>query len=359
MKLTEKQIEDVFSEYYEALIEPGLVFLKRQHIFENRLRADLLFKDCRGKTVILELKKDAVTREDIGQIFEYAGMINQARVILAAPLIPDYVKRAFEHYGIQYLEFSITKISSLYEAMNKVIGGDKKLKNGFIMEERADGNLIQKKIVDGNIAFKVTFCDSNWNGVCSEKLYQYNSAHRLWCRSQGNSGVDCRSKDFKNYNNLTRDCYPCYEAIALKELMFSPGIYDGPQKAGVIPCLHSKVGKIAIFSSRRPGEDENQRFIFALGKIARINRKCSPVADAHSEIFFCDKDSAVILNENQYLQFWNYYRNPNAPQKIAWGTGLFRYVDDQTVRKILEDLSRKEGILAVQRIKAKKLLEIF
>lgn len=40
--------------------------------------------------------------------------------------------------------------------MNKVIGGDKKLKNGFIMEERADGNLIQKKIVDGNIAFKVT-----------------------------------------------------------------------------------------------------------------------------------------------------------------------------------------------------------
>ena len=88
MALTEKQIEDVFELFHEQLIEQGLTLIKRQHIFDNRLRADLLFKDKNGTTVLVELKRSEVTRENIGQILEYHGMFDtpKTRIILAAPL---------------------------------------------------------------------------------------------------------------------------------------------------------------------------------------------------------------------------------------------------------------------------------
>ena len=47
--LTEKQIEDVFEQYYEYLIEKGLAFKARQYKLENNLRIDLLFQDKNEK----------------------------------------------------------------------------------------------------------------------------------------------------------------------------------------------------------------------------------------------------------------------------------------------------------------------
>ena len=39
-----------------------------------------------------------------------------------------------------------------------------------------------KKGEDGNVAFKVTYVDRNWSGVCSEKGYKDNLADgRIWC----------------------------------------------------------------------------------------------------------------------------------------------------------------------------------
>jgi len=101
-KITEKQIEDVFEIFYEELLEGGLTLKGRQVVLENRLRIDLLFEDKKGKNLVLELKRDAITKEDIGQILDYAGLIKNSRVILAAPIISKRIKIAFEHYGIEY-----------------------------------------------------------------------------------------------------------------------------------------------------------------------------------------------------------------------------------------------------------------
>jgi predicted nuclease of restriction endonuclease-like (RecB) superfamily len=71
MKLTEKQIEDVFEIYYKELLSSDFELVERQFVFKNKRRADLIFIDKDKRKVIVELKRGAVTREDIGQLFEY------------------------------------------------------------------------------------------------------------------------------------------------------------------------------------------------------------------------------------------------------------------------------------------------
>ena len=40
--------------------------------------------------------------------------------------------------------------------------------------------------------------------------------------------------------------------------------------------------------------------------------------------------------EAKQMKFWDIYQNPNAPNRIQWGSGLFRYFDDATAVKFLE-----------------------
>ena len=70
MKLSEKQIEDVFEIYYKELLSPDFKLVERQYVFKNKRRADLIFIDKNKTKVIVELKRDAVTREDIGQDYK-------------------------------------------------------------------------------------------------------------------------------------------------------------------------------------------------------------------------------------------------------------------------------------------------
>src|SRR5262245_5237492 len=113
--LNERQIEDVFEQFHEQLVEPGLRLLGRQQTLEaTRLKVDLLFEDRARRKVVIELKRDSVAREDVGQLLEYAGLISNSRVILAAPHIASALKTSFEHYGIEYIEFSMTEIAKLH-----------------------------------------------------------------------------------------------------------------------------------------------------------------------------------------------------------------------------------------------------
>ncbi|MBF0503332.1 MAG: hypothetical protein HQM09_24650, partial [Candidatus Riflebacteria bacterium] len=285
MSLTEKQIEDVFQVFFRQLIQKDLTFVARQHVFDNKLRADLLFQDSKGRHVILEIKKDAITREDVGQALQYSGMISKARVILAAPHIPSPYKIAFDHYGIEYREFKRSDIEKLIPRLK-----DRKPKpktgpkDEPIIKGPLSTGILPRKIQDGNVAFKVTFSDSNWNGVCSDNLYQHNTVHRVWCKQQKDNRVNCRSPRYRTKTGLSQDC-PCYESVALKELRYCAGWFHGPKKGGTpMPCLHAKVGKVALFTSKEPGAPENARFIFAIAKISHFDRKSQ---FGESEDFVC------------------------------------------------------------------------
>ena len=356
LNLSERQIEDVFEIFHEQLLEEGLELISRQHILDNRLRIDLLFKDKNGKNVAVELKKDAISREDVGQAMQYAGLIKNSRVILAAPIIATSIKNAFDHYGIEYLEFDLTEIQKLYEQIkdktreqNLTIAKEFKLPQNVIKEP-----LSSKSKKDGNIAFKVTYTDSNWSGVCSPNVASYNFRHRTWCGIQADFAINCQDIEYSNSNELTTDFIPCHDCIAQKELVFYAGHYHGEKHDNEpIQCLDAKVGKFAIFTSREIGEPENERFIFAIGQMNYFE----PVNDGNNdyELFHCDKSTALVFNTNR-PKYWKYYSNANNPDRIAWNTGLFRYLDDDLVGNLLRDIIETNRYPNKVKEKAKFLL---
>tara|TARA_B100000949_G_scaffold174878_1_gene155624 strand:+ start:3454 stop:4539 length:1086 start_codon:yes stop_codon:yes gene_type:complete len=354
--LSEKEIEDVFEVFHEQLIETGLELISRQHILENRLRIDLLFKDKKGKNVAIELKRNAITREDVGQAIQYAGLIKNSRVILAAPIIATSIKNAFEHYGIEYLEFDLKEVIKLNDQI-KINSRDQNLtlaKKIHLPQNIIKEPLSKNKKKDGNIAFKITYTDSNWSGVCSPNVAAYNFIERQWCGIQSSFEINCQHESFSNPSVLNKTNFPCYDCIAQKELMFYPGHFHGENNDNEpIPCLQAKVGKIAVFTSREPGEPENERFIFAIG----LMNYFEPITngEAHYENFHCDKKSAIIFR-NTRPKYWKYYSNANNPERVAWNTGLFRYLDDNTVRSLLMDIIETNRYPGKYKKKAEYLL---
>jgi CHAT domain-containing protein len=110
-----------------------------------------------------------------------------------------------------------------------------------------------KKGEDGNVAFKVTYVDRNWSGVCSREGYAANLADgRIWCNIQGESGYDCQDG-----GDVDEDTYPCLDSVALKLLRFSPGMAHGENVSDTPKmCLNAKVGKLVLFTSRKSGKGE-------------------------------------------------------------------------------------------------------
>lgn len=353
-KLTEKQIEDVFELFFEQLIEPELKLIERQKTVKQfGVRFDLLFKDKHDKYLILELKRNAISRDDIGQTIQYAGIVKDSRVVLAAPIIPSSVKKAFEHYGIEYLEFDLKKIEELYNQI-----GEKELTASTTKSLKLPTNIIKeplskRKIVDGNVAFKVTYNDKDWKGICSQNVANFNFANRTWCKIQSEKNENCQSEYWKEKAEKYGE-YPCMDAAALanNDPFFSGGYYHGNKKKDEpIRYLNIKKGKIAIFTSREPGEPESERFIFFIGKITHINEHFDGYEEYH-----CNQETGIYFNKNNYPKYWDFYKNPNKPEKAGWNTGLIRYWSDKQVINILEWIIDEKRYSNKLKEKAKHLL---
>ncbi|MDD2856685.1 MAG: endonuclease NucS, partial [Desulfuromonadaceae bacterium] len=109
-KFTEKDIENIYAKYHE-LIEPDLKLLARQKNVAGKA-IDLLFEDKNGQKLIVEIKKGTAQRSDIGQLIDYLGYFvaesgPPQRAMLIAHTIPSNFKKSLEHFGIEYLCFTI------------------------------------------------------------------------------------------------------------------------------------------------------------------------------------------------------------------------------------------------------------
>ena len=353
MKLSEKQIEDVFEIYYKELLSPDFELVERQYVFKNKRRADLIFIDKNKRKVIVELKRDAVTREDIGQLIEYRGILDKEdpRIILVAPIIPSTIKKSFEHFGIEYLEFNIKKISELYNSIK-----DKtKLKVAVEIEEIISVPLSEKKVIDGNVAFKVTYNDKNWSGICSPNVADFNFKNRTWCKIQSRYDNNCQTMSDKDFDE---GFYPCMDSVALLNLSFYAGTFHGKKHNNEpMRAINIKKGKLALFTSREPGTTERERFIFAIGQINRITEE-DLGSTVPNEVFHCDKNTAIIFDSSFRPKFWNYYRNPNTNLE-KWNTGLIRYISDNQIVSLLKDLSQDKKLTNKQRKNSAELLKIY
>jgi hypothetical protein len=336
--LSEKQIENVFEIYHEQLLEEGMEFLSRPKNEINDLRVNLLFKDKNGKKVAVVVRKETIPTEDVGLARKYARSIKCDRLIIAAPHVKERIQKSFVDSGIECLEFDISEVLSLSaQIADESTSGQARIalnfKKNYAGTEK-DSSF--KSNPDGNLAFKVVYTDSNWNGVCSREVAQQNFIDRTWCGIQAKHDVNCQSAKYSNPSDLTIENSPCHDCIAQKELFFYAGHFHG-EKHNNEPkkCLYAKIDKIAVFTSRKNDESEDERFVFAIGQMNSFQTVKDTRGDY--ELYHCDKDTAIIFNTSR-PKFWKYYSNSNNPDREAWNSGLYRYLENEVVSNILIDI---------------------
>lgn len=184
---------------------------------------------------------------------------------------------------------------------------------------------------DGNIAFKCNWNDKYYKAPCSKEAYDFNiNEGRAWCNSP-----DCKCRRYGN--KATVKDHPCYESIALKEMYFGAGWDHTGESNEPRHIHHIRKGKMAILTTRPPGFEEKDRIIIACLYMKEVQDDIE-----HETIIYGDKDKSIEIDyDNIKVNFWDYYKNPEAEDVIFWGTGLFRYITDETVLNILKGIGEK------------------
>jgi hypothetical protein len=107
--MLERDLQDYLFENPDVLFPGKIITRKRREVYIEGRRIDLLF-EVDGVQHIVELKRDTIKREDIGQVFEYYGLMRQSnetasfKMILVAPSIPAYRRIPLEEFGIRCVE---------------------------------------------------------------------------------------------------------------------------------------------------------------------------------------------------------------------------------------------------------------
>ena len=107
--MLERDLQDYLFQNPDVLFPGQIISRKRREVYIEGRRIDLLF-EVDGVQYIVELKRDTIKREDIGQIFEYYGLMRRSnetanfKMILVAPTIPKYRRIPLEEFGIRCFE---------------------------------------------------------------------------------------------------------------------------------------------------------------------------------------------------------------------------------------------------------------
>ncbi|MCK4966477.1 DUF91 domain-containing protein [bacterium] len=176
--LKEKDMQYLIAKYPDEFIEDGLEIISTEYNV-NRKRIDILFRDKYGRLLVIELKKGTLSREAIGQIIEYYGLLKDEKsgdnieMMVIANNIPPERKEYLAKIGIELREISINKFISVAK------------KHGLKLEDYQYDTDIKKndirnvdylpsvpKIYTWEMTVKVLKkIDLNYNGVKSKSIY--------------------------------------------------------------------------------------------------------------------------------------------------------------------------------------------
>lgn len=111
--MRENDLEN-FLAHHPDIIEPGLVLIDRQHCI-RRKRVDLLFRDARGRSLVVEVKIGLLCRADIGQLSEYCHYVQQRdavrpRGMLVGTRVTDEIRGAAGFNGFECLALTLTRL---------------------------------------------------------------------------------------------------------------------------------------------------------------------------------------------------------------------------------------------------------
>jgi len=179
---------------------------------------------------------------------------------------------------------------------------------------------------DGNIALKCNWNDKYYKAPCSLDAYRFNLLQgRAWC-----SSPLCNCRNYSD-DEVSLGNHPCYESIALKEMFFGAG-WDHTGERNQPRHIHSvRQERMAIMTTRPPGAEEKDRLIIGCLYINKV------VDDPGAETkLYGDRTKSIEVSyDNVKLKFWDFYKNAGDENLILWASGLFRYISDETVLKIL------------------------
>lgn len=197
---------------------------------------------------------------------------------------------------------------------------------------------------DNNVAFKCNYCDGgkdeNGIGFAGPCMFDTNNRERNisfkvkdWCSNKRGVCSKYWNKEISKEELLEsyENGHCCYESYLLSDWTFTVGQF----KNGMSKCIrNAKERKVALFTTVFPGEPEENRCIFAAFVIDELFE-----GDINNPGFVSSKykETGVSFTEEEArkLKFWDFYRNPNSPTSLKWGSGLFRYLSDAAVLRIL------------------------
>ena len=194
-----------------------------------------------------------------------------------------------------------------------------------------------------NVAFKCNYCDGGrssscvgYKGVCSDPMIHYNieTAKHIWCGSDS----PCKKYlDGEISRSELEETFACYESTMLTEWKASAGVVqNGIDKGKPMKLLKVQNNSLCVLTTRLPDSADDTRFVFAVFLVDE-----SYEGDGREEGYVTNHSKwriELTPDEAHKILFWNYYVNKNAPEKIVFGSGLHRYLDDIQAAQILRDI---------------------
>lgn len=217
-----------------------------------------------------------------------------------------------------------------------------------ISAKRKDKPIVDRHANENNLAFKCNFCNGGcsdnclgYKGVCSDEQIKKNQKDgRAWCSNSNSpcyqyaNGIITREElDDLNANGT----FVCYEARMLIEWKAEAGEdvdENGIHRARRI--TNASNNSLAILTTVMPGDNGKDRVIFG----AFITGTVDEGDDVKAGYVKAKDDYHIELapDEAKQMKFWHYYKNAGSPDRIQWGTGLYRYTKDSACARILADI---------------------
>lgn len=257
-----------------------------------------------------------------------------------------------------YPEVFVQFLSTDDAELNEQVQSDIKRRQGRRIAHTADtganasqkGSRRDEKDKKTSVAFKCNYCDGGaeqggigFGGVCCGDTIHYNigTVHRVWC-----SDVDCPCKQYLDgkinrvelCDSFDNGALVCYESTMLKDWKASAGrVQNGINRDKPMRIVNARVNSLAVLTTRKPHEPDTKRFIFAVFLVGEAF-----VGDKTEEEGYVKANSKWKIElspqEASKILFWNYYVNENQPERIALGSGLYRYLSDNQAVQILRDI---------------------
>ena len=227
---------------------------------------------------------------------------------------------------------------------------------------RRSKNTTTKASNKNNIAFKCNYCDGGsseknigYKGVCCDDTIRYNvkKGKNIWCSQPENmcykylNGEVSRDEVCKFYEETKGEFSKsvCYESQMLEIWTAGAGIIqNGDKKGKGMAIKDARANSLAALTTKIPKSYEKDRLIFAVFLIDENYE-----GDSKGEGYVGANPKYRIqlsLDEARKLKFWDYYFNLNKPEKIVFGSGLHRYLEDVQAAQVLNKICEiKKGTL--------------